>query len=202
MEDGDDGHTFVVEAAKQVHDFDLVGDIEEAGWLIEEKDSRLLRERHGDPGALTFAAGKAAQGTGGECGNIGGVHCPFCRLEVGRAEALQDALVRVTPAENQLADGKIGGGIGGLGEDGETPGDAARANGPDIDTIEQDGSAERPVKAGHAAQEGALSAAVGANDGDHLAGLNVERDSIDDGAAVVSKAEVASGELHSRNLTR
>jgi hypothetical protein len=44
------------EVFAQVEDFQLVGEVEERGRLVQEQDGCLLREDHGDPYFLPVAA--------------------------------------------------------------------------------------------------------------------------------------------------
>ena len=45
-----------VQLRAQVHDLDLVGDVEERDRLVQQQQRRLLGQRHGDPHALPLAA--------------------------------------------------------------------------------------------------------------------------------------------------
>jgi hypothetical protein len=112
VEDGNDRHALVIEPPEQVHHLDLVSDIEETGRLVEQHHLRLLGKRKRDPGALTFAAGEGAESTRGKRSDVGRVHRPFDRLEVGCGRPLEDALVRVAAAPNQFANGEVEPGLG------------------------------------------------------------------------------------------
>lgn len=201
MEDGDDGDALGVEPAKEVHDFDLVGDVEEGGGFVEEEDSRLLGEGHGDPGALTFAAGEGGEWAFGEGEGIGGLEGPFDDLGIVMGDALEEALMGIAAAECEFAHGEVEAGGWCLGEDGEEAGDLAGVHGADVAAIEEDSAGVGWVEAGHATEEGALAGTVGPEDGDHFTGWDVEGDVADDGAMAVGEGEVFDGESH-RKRTR
>ena len=50
---------FAGQGLEQLEDIDLIAQIEPGGRLIEQNGGRLLGQRHGDPAALTLAAGEA-----------------------------------------------------------------------------------------------------------------------------------------------
>ena len=62
MQYHDDGHAhFTVQAANQFQNLHLVADIQIGGGFVENEDFRLLADGHGNPCALTFAAGECAK---------------------------------------------------------------------------------------------------------------------------------------------
>nr|WP_297806823.1 hypothetical protein [Tepidiforma sp.] len=107
----------------------------------------------------------------------------------------------VAAAEGEFADGEVEAGGRGLGEDGEDAGDVAGVHRADVAAVEEDAAAARGVETGHAAEKGALAAPVRAEDGDHLAGDDVEGDVADDIAAAVGEGQAFDGEIH-RKRTR
>ena len=47
-----------VQIAAEVEDLELVGDVQEGGGLVEEKQRGLLGQDEGEPGALALTAGE------------------------------------------------------------------------------------------------------------------------------------------------
>lgn len=108
MEDRNHRKARRMKAAEELHDFELMFDVEVARGFIEEKDAGLLGECKGDPRALTFAARKRRQWARGERLDTRRRECPFDCVCVCRAGALEyDPLVRVASAPGQFAHGKI-----------------------------------------------------------------------------------------------
>jgi hypothetical protein len=56
---------------QQFEDIDLIAQIEPGGRLIQQNGGRLLGQRHGDPAALTLAAGEAIHRQMGKFGGTG-----------------------------------------------------------------------------------------------------------------------------------
>ena len=112
-----DGNAIVVQASQEMHDFNLVLDVEEARRLIEEEHLRLLRQGKRDPRALTLAPGKASDGTFGERFEVSCGERPLDGFVVGPCRSLEDALMRVAAAPDEFPHGKIGAGVRGLRDD-------------------------------------------------------------------------------------
>jgi len=162
-----------MEAAKEVHDFELVFDVEIARGFIEEKDAGLLGECKGDPRALTFATRKRRQWARGEGLDTRCHESPFDGICIRGAGALEDdPLVRVATAPDQFTHGEIERAGRRLGEQREDACDVARTERPNVILAEEHTAAARAMEPCEAAKEGALAAAVRANDRDKLARLD------------------------------
>ena len=61
--------------------------------------------------------------------------------------------------------------------------------------VERDAAGMRLFEAGHRAQQGGLAAARGAEQADHLAGLQFERHTLEDRIAAVAEMEIVDAEL-------
>ena len=90
---------------QQLQDLHLVTEIEEGGRFIQQDIRRLLRQRHGDPAALTLAAGQAFDGHMGKLRRAGQAQRLFHRPLVFIAPLAHKILPRETPARDQLENG-------------------------------------------------------------------------------------------------
>ena len=67
MEDGDDAHAVaLVELDEQLHDIDLVAQIEVDGRLVEDQHPRRLGKRHGQDDQLALAEGQPSSIAAGQ----------------------------------------------------------------------------------------------------------------------------------------
>ena len=71
VQHGDERAPLLVQARAQVHDLELVGDVEERGRLVEQQQVGLLRERHGQPDPLPLTAGELGDEPVAQVGDLG-----------------------------------------------------------------------------------------------------------------------------------
>ncbi len=83
---------------QQLEDLHLVAEIEERGGFIQQDIGRLLRQRHGDPAALTLAAGEAFDGHMGKLSRAGQAQRLLHRPLVFVAPLAHNVLPGKTPA--------------------------------------------------------------------------------------------------------
>lgn len=75
VQHGDDGAALSIQVLAEIEQLDLMGDIEECGGLIKEKQRRLLGEDHRHPDPLTLATGKFVNETAGKLRRLRRRHC-------------------------------------------------------------------------------------------------------------------------------
>ena len=161
----DGGAPGAVQIGQQVEHLDLVGDVEEAGRLVEQEDVGLLGERHRDPHPLALTAGQLVDRAVGEVGGLGRVERGGDRLVVGASPRCECTLVRVTAAPDEVGDGDALGGDRALRQQTEDAGDLLGTAVADVLPVEQDLAGCRDEQSGERAQQGRLAAPVGADDG-------------------------------------
>lgn len=126
--------------ADQGEDFQLVGDVEVVGGLVEHEDPGLLGEGAGDQDALPLAAGEAEEAAFGQVSRAD----PRQRL-VAEAAVLvgcpgHRSLVRQTSHGHDLGDGEVEFGDRVLRKCGQSPGAFPCAEGVEVLTADPDGA--------------------------------------------------------------
>ena len=160
VQDGDERAPLLVQPRAQVHDLELVGDVEERGRLVEQQQVGLLREGHGQPHPLALPAGELGDEPVAQVGDLGGVEGVGDRARVGGGPLPQQPLVRVAAAGDQVADGDRLGRDRALREQGEAPGDVLALQRRDGHAVEQHLPRARLERAAERAQQRRLAAAV------------------------------------------
>jgi hypothetical protein len=84
----------------QVHQAQLVGEIQRCGRLVQEDDVRPLAQRPRNRSPLLFPAAELVELSIGEVLHPGRGHCPAGGLEIRCARNAQDVLVRGAPQQN------------------------------------------------------------------------------------------------------
>ena len=191
---GDDGDAFAVaEVAEEAEDGAGGGGVEFAGGLVGEDEAGLAGERAGDGDALLFAAGEfvgAMVGAPREPDDFEGVLRAldaFAVAEAGDAERELDVLLGGEQRQQPER----------LEDEAELVAAQLRevlfGHGVDAFAVEGDFAAGGAVEAGEDVEQRGLAGAGAANEGEHLAGGDGERD-IADGPDLVGAAFEAAGD--------
>jgi hypothetical protein len=177
------------QVAQQLEQLELVADVEERGGLVEQQQRRLLRERDGDPDPLAFAAGELDHQAVGEGLDARGGHRPAHRLGIGVGGTAEEAPVRVTSEQDELADRDAVGHQRRLRKVGQSPGQRSGAERVEPVTVDEDGARLGGGQPGEDAQQRRLPRAVGADQ--HGAGPRRDRqpDPAHDGGIVVAHGQ-------------
>jgi len=172
-------------------DFGAGDGVEAGGGLVVEEDSGVQGEGAGEAGAFLHAAG-----------DLGGVLVGVLAeadefeldLDLDVDDLAPEAGVFLKGEGDVLGDGHGVEEGAGLEEDAEAFADLvhlALADAGDVLAEEFDGAFLGLDGADHAAEEGALAAAGAAHDDHGLAGVDVEGDAVEDGAAVEALDEIS-----------
>lgn len=196
VEHHDDGAALRGDFADQVQDFHCVADVEGAGGLVEQDDRGLLGEGHGEPAALTLAAGELVEPTPGQRGRTGGLQGAGDRALVLLRPLAEQPLVRVASVPHESGDGDRLGCLRGLGQQGDAVGGVALAQLPDVGVADEHPAGAGLVESGHGAQEGRLAAPVGADDRHDLPGEDRQVDLVHGGMTGVSSGELFDTDFH------
>ena len=174
-----------VQVGEEVHDLDLVAQVEVDGGLVEDEDRRLLghghREQHQLPLAERELAGVAAE----QVPDTDAIDRAGDRRSIGRAEAADRMLVRQAAEGHDLLDGRRERQGRQLWHDREAPGDRPPVERGKRCTRELDRPGGWVDEAGDRAKERRLAGAVRADEGDPLPRRDVQVDVADRGAAAV-----------------
>ena len=185
VQHGDQSAALPLQLGAQLQDLDLVGDIEVGGGLVQQQQRSLLRQRHGDPGALSLTSGELVHRTPGQLGHMRGLK----RLPDGRlvltTPALEQALVRMASARDEIRDGDAVRGDRALRKQPDRPGQGLRGNRPDGLSVEQHVPGRGPDEPGQAAQQRGLAAGIGADDHGERALGHLEIKVLEDSPLVV-----------------
>ena len=100
--ENDGAALLLVEAGDQLEAIELVGHVEMVDRLVETDDVGLLRQHHGDPGALQLAARERADAAMAQGLDAGAGHGGGDRRVVARTPGLEHGLMRVAPQAHQL----------------------------------------------------------------------------------------------------
>jgi len=97
-----------VQIAAEIEDLELVGDVQEGGGLVEEKQRGLLSQDEGEPGALALTAGELVHPAMGETRDPGGAHGRLDGGVVLLRPLPEHALIGESPPAGEVADGDGG----------------------------------------------------------------------------------------------
>src|SRR5690606_14388053 len=162
-----------------VHAVELVVHVEVGGGLVEEEDVGLLDEGLGEEDALLLAAGERAERAVGEAAEVHGVECGADTVPVFVREPFEPSVVRCAAEEDELLDREVELERRTLADEREPPGEVARlpvADGPVVE-CERAGVGEEPGERPHQRR---LAAPVRADQPDPAAGLDLEREAVQD----------------------
>src|SRR3990170_2342032 len=177
----------VSQPLEQVDEVVLGGGVQAAEWLVQEKEGGLLGEGAGHEGAALLGARELADATVRQVGHADGLQRLPGDVAIGGGRAAQRAEASIAAHEDDVEDG-----------DGEAPVHLlglrciAEAESIWACTGAEDAYPAAPglVQAQDEAQEGGLAGAVGSNQAGQTAGLYVEGDALQGGAAVVAGPDV------------
>ena len=108
---------------EELHDLDLVAEVEVDGRLVEDEDRRVLRDRHGQEDELALAEAQLARVAAEEVADPDAVDRRGDGGAVGGTEAADRVLVGQATERHDLLDGRRERQRGQLGHDGEAAGD-------------------------------------------------------------------------------
>jgi hypothetical protein len=159
----------LVQSDQQVHGRDLVAKVEVDRRLVEQKDGRRLGDRHGDQHQLPLAQGQLPGIASDERLDADTRDGRIDRGAIGRSCATERVLVR-DPAERHdlLHAGREREG-GRLRDHAESSRDGQPVERSDARAEQLDRPGRGGERAGHEAQQGRLSCAITADQGDPLA---------------------------------
>ncbi|MNS88051.1 hypothetical protein D3C72_1220110 [compost metagenome] len=135
--------------------------IEKGRRLVEKNYIRLLGQRHGDPGALALAAGKAVDCFFRQFGHAGHGQRLFHRAGVFLAPLLQKSLMRITSPGDEIENRKPFRRMVLLRQHAELFRHLLGRVAEDIATVEKNVAPRGPMQAGERAEKCGFSGAVG-----------------------------------------
>ena len=179
MDGGDGGQSVVDEFSDQRENLELVQDVEVRGWLIQQQDAGLLRERAGEEDALALAAGECFERPGCELAGLGQLHRIAGDPVVRPTLDLEAPQPGVAAHEDQLEGGealRIG---RDLGDQGQQLGDLARRERLEIDALQRDRALLVVEHVGDRPQEGRFAGPVGTDQAHELTAFGAQVDAIE-----------------------
>ncbi len=165
VDGGDDQPPLFRQPVRQLHDLQLVRQVEVGGDLVEQDDGGLLGDGAGDQHPLALAAGQGVQGAVGELLDLGLAQGLAHDVDVVRSRRLEADHVRVAAHGHQLLDGEGIFDLGVLGDQGDQLGDLPAAVGADGPPADLDLARTRLGHVHQQAQQGGLARAVGGRSG-------------------------------------
>ena len=103
VEHHDNGPVFFpIQPHYELHDLELVRHVEIGGRLVEQEQRRLLRQRHGNPGALSLAPGELVDDPLAQLGHSRQAQRVLDRFFVVSGRRVQEALMREPAATNEV----------------------------------------------------------------------------------------------------
>lgn len=190
-EDGSLG--LVRQATEEEKRFDAVGEVEMRSGLVEQDEGRLLGERFGDECALLLAIGKLVEIAVGLVSHFGLFERVADAVFVLFREAAEEGGVGVTAHGNCVVDGSAVGRKS-FGKDHGHPfcslvlGHLEKIVRPDVT-----GAPESGLQIGQCADECGFSAAVLAEETDHVAFVRLETEVLLNDRLTVADGEIMSG---------
>jgi hypothetical protein len=188
MDYGDDrdptGPHFVQNAKQS----ELVPDVEVRGGLIEQKNVRLLRQASGHSRELALAGREGPQAPRGELFDARSHERCSDGTVVFGGERAERAAVRVAPEGNALLYGEARRGHIFGGDEGNHPSQTVAAPFAEGAFLHSNAAARSRKKPGESAKQRGLSGRIGSDDGERLAGLDAQIDSVEyDGVAAPNR---------------
>ncbi len=170
MQHGEDRQSaLIAQAPDRAQQGDLVGQVQVQGRLVEQQQLRLLGKRHRHQQPLALAAGELLHRAIGQLGGIGVVEGALNRgLVLGR-RAEEAPGVRRATHRHQLGDPKAARQLQLLRQHCHPSGKRLAAPGRHRKAVEANLTGGGYQRAGEAAQQGRLAAAVGAEQRNQLA---------------------------------
>ena len=194
VQDGHHRATVGVEAAAQLEDVDLVGQVEEGGGLIEQDRLGALGQGQGDPHALALTTAELVDGAGGQIGDSHHLHGLLDGLPVLPRPLTEQALMGEATTGHEVAHQHAAGHGGALGQQADPAGDLLGAQAGDVSAIEENNPLGGLVQPGQGAQQRGLPAGVGPHDGGEDAGRDVDVEVTGDHVALVSDGRTPGGQ--------
>ena len=172
LQDHGDCATRLIQARQQVEHIHLVGEVQVGRRFIQQQGVSLLRQGHGDPGALTLPAAERIQRAVGEERQVGGRQRLVDDAFVCLAPLLEPALMRIAPLRDQVMHRQSIRRDRRLRQDAQLTRQRLRLHFVNVAAIEVDAASRRLQQARNGAQQGQLAAAVRANQRGYCAGFN------------------------------
>ena len=187
---------FGVEVAEQLHELELVGDVEECRRLVEQHDAGVLRERHRDPRALALAAGEGLERPCRELGHARLLERPRDEAPVVVGSDAEEVAIRIASLIDEVANRHALRCGRSLRKHGELLGHFTRRGPRNHLSVEHDRAALRPQQPAHRAQQRALPAAIATDEARDLAVEHLERQIRDDRELPVAEGQVIGLKSH------
>ena len=149
-----------VQIAAEIEDLELVGDVQEGGGLVEEKQRGLLGQDEGEPGALALTAGELVHPAMGETRDPGGAHGRLDGGVILLRPLPEHALIGESPPADEVAHGDALRAHRALRKQAESSCDRLRGVGRDAPAIQKHSAAPWGQKSGQRAQQGGFAAGV------------------------------------------
>ena len=185
-----------VQIAAEVEDLELVGDVQEGGGLVEEKQRGLLSQDEGEPGALALTAGELVHPAMGETRDPGGAHGRLDGGVVLLRPLPEHALIGESPPADEVAHGDALRTHRALRKQAESSCDRLRGVGRDVAAIQKHSAAPWGQKSGQRAQQSGFAAGVRADDDGERAVWDRDIQMLADDALTVGERDVIG--LHGR----
>ena len=182
----------VAEHGQDVH---LAAQVEAGGGLVQEQEFRFLDQCAGDGDLLEFAAAELVDVAQGEVVEVQPFQGRIDHAQVLFAHPPDD--VRLAAHEHRVENGQPGG-LGPLGHVADAERDLGGAHREHVAVLDQDLALGGRVDGVYALEQGGLAHAVGAEDGQQLAAVQVELHGVEHGIAVVAEIEAGDREDHLR----
>ena len=150
--------------------------VDRGGGVVQDEDARVHQQGAGDGDALFLPAGEGDAALA-DAGVVASGSCQDEFVRLGGCGSLDDLLIGGAGA----AEGDVfadGSGEEGrlLEDDADLAAQGLQGGAADVDAVDQDAAGGRVVEAREQVDDGGFAGAGGAEQGDHLAGLDVEVD--------------------------
>ena len=177
MEHRDDGRAIpFIQIREELHDLDLVAEVEVDGRLVEHEDGRRLRDGHREQDELALAQGQLAGVATEQVADADPIDGSGNGRTIGRAKASDGVLVRQSTEGDDLLDGRRERQGRQLGHDGQPARDGQSIEAGEGGAAELDRSGAGLDEPGDRPKQGRLTGAVRADERDALPGADVEVD--------------------------
>ncbi len=192
VDGGDRGHPLAHQVTHQLQYLELVVDVQVGRRLVQEQDTRLLRERPRHEHSLALAARERCHFSLGEPLGLRELHCLKGDAAVGGSLHLEPAHVGVAAHHHHLQAGEPVGISGRLGHLREDRGDLLGGHLREVPPLQRDLPRIGLEEAGDRAQQGGFPGAVRSDQADELAPPRAQIDPVQDACSRHLVHQVAS----------
>ena len=192
MEHGEHGHAVALgQVAQELHDSDLVTQVQMDGRLIEQQQPRILGNGHCQHGQLALAERQLAHVAPSQMADADAFDGSIDPVPIHLTRAEQRVLMRNTAQRDKLLDAHREGHHGLAGHDGDRPRQSGAFDVRQALAVDEHLARARLDEPGHAAQERCLAGAVGADQGEPLAGREGQVDVVEHAPRPVVERQAA-----------